>query len=642
MYCRSRVSDPFSNLNHLVNSKLSRFGLVRASVLGYSPRLFNCWKSGVLLSKYASLSENSAGGCRASANSIGPAKRLNSRSFSAMGVADEAGLARRLWAKFKKDTALAQYNSFVVALAAGTLKMESFKQYMTQDAYFLKAFAQAYEMAEDCADDDDDKSSISELRKATEEELNLHNSLAEDCDVEFAKECSPNTATVKYTEFLLATAAGKVEGGKGASRSVTPFEKTKIAAYTVGAMTPCMRLYAFLGQEIAKALEPDCSNHPYKQWIETYSSAKFEASALQTEELLDKLAISLTGEELEVLGRLYHHALKLERDFFSAQPLSQRTLVPLLKPGDSASRRFTIVSDFDLSCTLLDSSAVLAEIAILTTLKTEQNGAENPSDRKSSSELRNTWDALSSQYSKEFEECLRKILPPEEVDIFDYEGLHQSLEQLSQFEMEANSKVVQSGVLEGINIDDIKKAGERLAFQDGCANFFEQILTKMDDLNVGVHIISVCWSGDIIRAAFSSSGLDGLQIHSNELTFVESVSTGGIDRRVESPVDKLKIFNNICSSKDQDTELISIYIGDSLGDLLCLLQADIGIVIGKSLTLRSVGKRFGISFVPLFTGLLKQESANVEGSISWTKQSGILYTVSSWSELHAFILGSSN
>jgi len=91
------------------------------------------------------------------------------------------------------------------------------------------------------------------------------------------------------------------------------------------------------------------------------------------------------------------------------------------------------------------------------------------------------------------------------VGSFDYEGLHQSLEHLSQFEMEANSKVVESGVLEGINIDDIKKAGERLAFQDGCANFFEQILTKMDSLNVDVHIISVCWSGDIIRAAFSSS-----------------------------------------------------------------------------------------------------------------------------------------
>lgn len=588
------------------------------------------------------MSENSAGGFRPSAHSIGSVKRLNSRSFSAMGVADEAGVAIRLWTKFKKDVALAQYNPFVVALAAGTLNMESFQQYMAQDAYFLKAFVQAYMMAEDCADDDDDKASISELRKAAEEELNLHNSLAEDWDVEFAKECSPNTATVKYTEFLLATAAGKVEGGKGPSRSVTPFEKTKIAAYTVGAMTPCMRLYAFLGQEIAKALEPDCSTQPYKQWIETYSSAKFETSTLQTEELLDKLAISLTGEELFVLGRLYHHALKLEIEFFSAQPCSQRTLVPLLKLGDSAGRRYTIVSDFDLSCTVSDSSAVLADIAILTTLKTEQNGAENLSDRKSSSDLRNTWNALSTQYFEEYEECLRKTLPPEEVGTFDFEGLYQSLEQLSQFETEANSKVVESGVLEGINTEDVKKAGEHLAFQDGCASFFEQIVTKMDSLKVDTHIISVCWSGDIIRAAFSSkSGLDGLHIHSNELIFVDSVSTGGIDRRVESPIGKLEIFNNICSSKE-DMEHISIYIGDSLGDLLCLLEANIGIVIGTSSSLRRVAKRFGVSFVPLFSGLLKQERAYVEGSSCWTRKSGILYTVSSWSEIHAFILGSSN
>jgi len=132
-----------------------------------------------LLSKFGLGSDNSASGCHPSANSIGPAKGVNSRSFSAMGVADEAGVARRLWTKFKKDTALAQYNSFVVALAAGTLNMTSFQQYMAQDAYFLKAFAQAYTMAEDCADDDDDKASIRELRKAAEEELNLHNSLAE-------------------------------------------------------------------------------------------------------------------------------------------------------------------------------------------------------------------------------------------------------------------------------------------------------------------------------------------------------------------------------------------------------------------------------------------------------------------------------
>ncbi|GAB2248130.1 hypothetical protein Droror1_Dr00008012 [Drosera rotundifolia] len=44
--------------------------------------------------------------------------------------------------------------------------IESFRHYVAQDVHFLKAFAQAYEMAEDYVDDDDARVSISELRKA--------------------------------------------------------------------------------------------------------------------------------------------------------------------------------------------------------------------------------------------------------------------------------------------------------------------------------------------------------------------------------------------------------------------------------------------------------------------------------------------
>ena len=112
------------------------------------------------------------------------------------------------------------------------------------------------------------------------------------------------------------------------------------------------------------------------------------------ETFLDKLANSLTREELEVLGRLYYHALKLETEFFSAQPLYQKTLVPLLKLSNSSNHRYNIVSDFELSCTILDSSAILSEIGILITLKVEKNGAENLDDCKSSMDLRNDWDAL--------------------------------------------------------------------------------------------------------------------------------------------------------------------------------------------------------------------------------------------------------
>jgi hypothetical protein len=94
--------------------------------------------------------------------------------------------------------------------------------------------------------------------------------------LEIAKESSICSAAVKYTEFLLATASGKVEGVKGPGKLATPFERTKVAAYTLGAMTPCMRLYAFLGKEFKALLDPKEGTHPYKKWIDNYSSESFQ------------------------------------------------------------------------------------------------------------------------------------------------------------------------------------------------------------------------------------------------------------------------------------------------------------------------------------------------------------------------------
>lgn len=93
---------------------------------------------------------------------------------------------------------------------------------------------------------------------------------------DLAKYNTLNPATVKYTDFLLATASGKVEGVKGPGKLSTPFEKTKIAAYTLGAMTPCMRLYAFIGKELQSFLDINGSSHPYKKWIDNYASKDFE------------------------------------------------------------------------------------------------------------------------------------------------------------------------------------------------------------------------------------------------------------------------------------------------------------------------------------------------------------------------------
>lgn len=93
---------------------------------------------------------------------------------------------------------------------------------------------------------------------------------------ETSNETPVNPATSKYTDFLLATASGKIEGLKGPGKLATPFEKTKIAAYTISAMTPCMRLYAFLGSEFQTLLHANKESHPYKKWIDIYSSQNFQ------------------------------------------------------------------------------------------------------------------------------------------------------------------------------------------------------------------------------------------------------------------------------------------------------------------------------------------------------------------------------
>lgn len=93
---------------------------------------------------------------------------------------------------------------------------------------------------------------------------------------ELPDESISNNATVRYTDFLLAVASGRVEGEKVPGKIATPFERTKVAAYILGAMAPCMRLYSSISNEIQALLGPDDSSHIYRKWIDSYSSQNFE------------------------------------------------------------------------------------------------------------------------------------------------------------------------------------------------------------------------------------------------------------------------------------------------------------------------------------------------------------------------------
>lgn len=200
-------------------------------------------------------------------------------------------LADILW-NSNQDLAIACLeHSFVQGIRDGTLPRETFAYYVGQDAFFLEAFARAYSIAAAKAPDWQGFSVFHELATGVLEELTLHQGYASDWGVDI-QTIKPGTATRHYTDFLLATAWSQDVG------------------ITACAMLPCMRLYAFLGQELAHPHIPD---HPYSDWIRTYSSADFQPLVSQLAELAHRYAT-----DTQTVRSVYRYAMQCELDFFQA------------------------------------------------------------------------------------------------------------------------------------------------------------------------------------------------------------------------------------------------------------------------------------------------------------------------------------
>ena len=179
---------------------------------------------------------------------------------------------------------------FVQGIADGTLKQKKFSYYVGQDAFFLEAFARAYSVVAAKTPDWEGFGIFHNLAGSVLAELRLHQAYAAAWEVDLSS-IQPQPATRRYTDFLLATAWGSDIG------------------LTTAAMSPCMRLYAFLGQQLAVGEV----SHQYADWIRTYSSAEFEQLAQQLETLAERYT-SATPQ----VHYIYRYAMLCERDFFQA------------------------------------------------------------------------------------------------------------------------------------------------------------------------------------------------------------------------------------------------------------------------------------------------------------------------------------
>lgn len=198
-------------------------------------------------------------------------------------------LSARLWAENADLAAEALAGPFVSHLGDGSLAREVFAGYVAQDAFFLESFARAYALALARSSDTATLLALADLLSGVRDELGLHASYAARWGIDMAG-VAPSSATLAYTDFLLATAA------------------TGTLSMVFAAMTPCMRLYAWLGA----SLNADAAG-PYGEWVSAYADPSFEALACRLERLLDD-----RGDDGPAVTAAYRRAMRLEVAFFDA------------------------------------------------------------------------------------------------------------------------------------------------------------------------------------------------------------------------------------------------------------------------------------------------------------------------------------
>lgn len=281
--------------------------------------------------------------------------------------------------------------------------------------------------------------------------------------------------------------------------------------------------------------------------------------------------------------------------------------------------------DFDSTCTVQDTTSLYYKAT-----KKYRNAND-----KEAKQLDQQWESIGEEYLTGYKETIDRLLqdlPSHENGQLNQEGLNDFLLEMHKFDTQSTKRVESSKLLAGISKEGIEDIAKQVDLQPGC-------LDVLGEFNLTQHVITFNWSKDLVQTVLGK--LNHLTITGNNFPAINNISTGKVDKQVSSSFDKERHFLNLLKSGPKSKQSgLSVFIGDSIGDLLALLKANIGIVIGQSGTMRRVCKVFGIILVPLsdlygchdWTSVCETRTLNI-------KDNNVLYETNSWQEIGELLLG---
>ncbi len=193
------------------------------------------------------------------------------------------------------------HHEFVKKLENGSLKEENFLFYLKQDYIYLIHYAKCYaRLALNAKNAEELRFAMKFQNYIIEGEIELHKSILKlGVDADKLNVKDESLTNIAYTRYMLSVG----ESGDFLDMLV--------------ALSACAIGYGYIGAEIYKRLDKEkLQNHPYKEWILTYSSDKFQNEIKEFEDFLNSYTQKISQEKFENLSEIFYNVVRLESAFW--------------------------------------------------------------------------------------------------------------------------------------------------------------------------------------------------------------------------------------------------------------------------------------------------------------------------------------
>jgi len=212
------------------------------------------------------------------------------------------------------------------------------------------------------------------------------------------------------------------------------------------------------------------------------------------------------------------------------------------------------------------------------------------------------------------------------------------------FDRRMNHDFVATGLLKGLEERTLRSHGRHVPLRVGARSLLSDLLARSAGPKPGAaaveaHVVSLCWSRAFLTESLHLPPhlLEALPVHCNELEWRDGVCEGGeIVRSVQDPVDKAELMASLVRrAKERDPGRLckTVFVGDSVGDLLAMVRSDVGILMGSSpgKVIGAVCRGCGVKVVDVEPG----QSLSCLSGLREAEPGGLVFRVGSWAELRA-------